>query len=134
MVAEMEFTIGARAICSDGSPAAWSSACSSARPLRRSPTWSSSTGTGRRPAARTHPPGRDDDGEIRLHCPLAEFDKFDHAEEREVLDASDQHVGDVTPRPGVGIQPQRRVIARVGGPGELIDIGPMPRQDTARRR
>ncbi len=68
------------------------------------------------------------DGEIRLRCTLAEFDKFDHAEEREVADAADQHVGDVGGVLGSGLaySASGQAFAPVGGPGELIDIGSMP--------
>jgi hypothetical protein len=89
----MEFTIGARASCSDGH-------CGEVKRL----VFDRATETvthlviqhGHRPEAGRLGPARlaeTRDGEIRLRCTLAEFDKFDHAEEREVADAADQHVG-----------------------------------------
>jgi len=128
VAAEMEFTIGARASCSDGH-------CGEVKRLVFDPATETVTHLviqhGHRPEAGRLVPvhlAETTDGEIRLRCTLAEFDKFDHAEEREITDAADQHVGDLGGVLGSGLaySVSGDAFAPVGGPGELIDIGPMP--------
>ena len=123
VAAEMEFTIGARASCSDGH-------CGEVKRLVFDPATEMVTHLviqhGHRPEAGRLVPAHlaeTTDGEIRLRCTLAEFDKFDHAEEREVVDAADQHVGDVGS--GLVYSVSGEAFAPAGF-GELIDIGPMP--------
>jgi sporulation protein YlmC with PRC-barrel domain len=124
----MEFTIGARASCSDGP-------CGEVKRLVFDPATETVTHLviqpGHRPEAGRLVPAHlaeTADGEIRLRCTLAEFGKLDHAEEREVADAADQYVGDVGGGLGSGLAygAGGEASARVGGPGELIDMGPMP--------
>jgi sporulation protein YlmC with PRC-barrel domain len=127
VAAEIEFTIGARASCSDGH-------CGEVKRLVFDPATEKVTHLviqhGHRPeAARLVPAhlAETTDGEIRLRCTLAEFAKFDHAEEREAADAADQHLGDAGALgSGLAYNVSGEAFARVGGPGELIDIGPMP--------
>ena len=135
MAAEMEFTIGARASCSDGH-------CGEVKRLVFDPATETVTHLviqhGHRPEAGRLVPAHlaeTTGGEIRLRCTLAEFDKFDHAEEREVADAADQHVGDVggAPRLGLGIQRQRRGIRPRRRLESSWTSAPCPRQDTAGR-
>jgi hypothetical protein len=127
MAAETEFTIGARASCSDGH-------CGEVKRLVFDPATETVTHLviqhGHRPEAGRLVPAHlaeTTGGEIRLRCTLAEFDKFDHAEEREVADEADQHVGDVGGLLGSGLAYSGggEAFARVGA-GELMDIGPMP--------
>jgi hypothetical protein len=127
MAAETKFTIGARASCSDGH-------CGEVRRLVINPATDTVTHLviqpgHRKEAARLVPVHlvETTDGEIRLRCTLAEFDKFDHAEERELADQADQHVGDAGGLgSGLAYNVGGEAFARVGGPGELIDLGPMP--------
>jgi hypothetical protein len=128
VAADKEFTIGARASCSDGH-------CGEVKRLVVDPATKTVTHLvvqhGHRPEAGRLVPAHlaeTTDGEIRLRCTLAEFDKFDHAEERKVADAADQQVGDVGGALGTGLAygVGGEASARVGGPGELIDVGPMP--------
>jgi len=95
MAAETEFAIGARASCSDGY-------CGELRRLIIDPATDTVTHLviqrgHSKEAARLVPGGLAEttDGEIRLHCTLAEFDKFDHAEERELGDKADERIGDI---------------------------------------
>ena len=140
MAAETEFTIGARASCSDGH-------CGEVRHLVFDPATKTVTHLviqpGHRPeAARLVPAdlAETTDDEIRLRCTLAEFDKLDHTEQREAAGAADQHIGDAGGALGSGLaySISGEASARAGGPGELIDIGPMPPaetpQDDDRRR
>jgi len=125
MAAEPEFTIGARASCSDGH-------CGEVRRLIIDPAIDAVTHLviqpgHRKEAARLVPCdlAETTDGEIRLRCTLAEFDKFDHAEERKLVDEADEHVGDV------GIFSSGMVYnvsgeAAAPGAKELIDIGHLP--------
>ena len=122
MAAETEFTIGARASCSDGH-------CGEVRRLIIDPATNTVTHLviqpgHRKEAARLVPCdlAGTTDGEIRLRCTLAEFDKFDHAEERELADEADQHVGDGS---GLAYNVSGEAFAPAGA-GEFIDIGPMP--------
>jgi sporulation protein YlmC with PRC-barrel domain len=128
VAAETEFTIGARASCSDGH-------CGEVKRLVFDPATETVTHLviqrGHRPEAGRLVPAHlaeTTDGEIRLACTLAEFDKLDHAEESEVADAAGQHVGDVGGALGSGLAYNvgGEAFAKVGGPGELIDLGPMP--------
>jgi sporulation protein YlmC with PRC-barrel domain len=95
MAAETEFAIGARASCSDGY-------CGELRRLIIDPATDTVTHLviqrGHSKEAARLVPGdlaETTDGEIRLHCTLAEFDKFDHAEERELGDKADERIGDI---------------------------------------
>jgi hypothetical protein len=95
MAAETEFAIGARASCSDGY-------CGELRRLIIDPATDTVTHLviqrgHSKEAARLVPGGLAEttDGEIRLHCTLAEFDKFDPAEERELGDKADERIGDI---------------------------------------
>jgi sporulation protein YlmC with PRC-barrel domain len=128
MGAETEFTIGARASCSDGP-------CGEVKRLVFDPATETVTHLviqhGHRPETGRLAPAHLAEtahGEIRLQCTLAEFDKFDHAEEREAADEADQHVGDAGGAlgPGLVYGVSGEASARAGGPGELIDLGPMP--------
>jgi PRC-barrel domain len=67
------------------------------------------------------------DGEIRLRCTRAEFDQLDHAEERELADEADQDAG-AGGQLGSGLAygASGEAYAQMGGPGELVDLGPMP--------
>jgi hypothetical protein len=95
MAAETEFAIGARASCSDGY-------CGELRRLIIDPATDTVTHLviqrGHSKEAARLVPGdlaETTDDEIRLHCTLAEFDKFDHAEERELGDKADERIGDI---------------------------------------
>jgi sporulation protein YlmC with PRC-barrel domain len=95
MAAETEFAIGARASCSDGY-------CGELRRLIIDPATDTVTHLviqrGHSKEAARLVPGHlaeTADGEIRLRCTLAEFDKFDHAEERELGDKADERIGDI---------------------------------------
>ena len=69
-------------------------------------------------------------GGIRLRCTLAEFDGLDHAEERELADEADEHIGDPGGLLGDGLVygVAGDAYGPAGGwrPGELIDIGSLP--------
>jgi hypothetical protein len=128
MAAETEFTIGAGASCSDGH-------CGEVRRLIIDPATDTVTHLviqpgHRKEAARLVPVhlAERTDGGIRLRCTRAEFDKFDHAEERELVDEADEHVGDAAGLLGTGLAygVSGEASARVGGPGEFIDIGHVP--------
>jgi len=127
VAAETEFTIGASARCSDGH-------CGKVKRLVFDPATETVTHLviqheHRAESGRLVPAhlAETTSGEIRLRCTLAEFDEFDHAEEREVTGAADQHVGDVGGVLGSGLAygASGEAFARVG-PAGLIDIGPMP--------
>jgi sporulation protein YlmC with PRC-barrel domain len=126
VTAETEFTIGARASCSDGY-------CGEVKRLVFDPATETVTHLviqhGHRPETGRLVPAHlaeTTDGEIRLHCTLAEFGKFDHAEEREIADAADQHLGDVGAVLGSGLvdSVSGDALAPVGG--GFLDIGPTP--------
>ncbi len=128
MAAETEFTIGARASCSDGH-------CGEVRRLIIDPATDTVTHLviqpeHRKEAGRLVPVhlAETADGEIRLRCTLAEFGKLDLAEERELADEADEHVGDAAGLFGAGFAygTSGDAYARVGGPGEFIDIGHVP--------
>jgi sporulation protein YlmC with PRC-barrel domain len=95
MAADTEFAIGARASCSDGY-------CGELRRLIIDPATDTVTHLviqrGHSKEAARLVPGdlaETTDGEIRLRCTLAEFDKFDHAEERQLGDKADERIGDI---------------------------------------
>ncbi len=124
----MEFTIGARANCSDGH-------CGEVKRLVFDPATETVTHLviqhGHRPEAGRLVPARlaeTTDGEIRLRCTLAEFDKFDHAEEREIADAAVQHIAGVV---GPGLEYTGLAYSSASGDalapvgGEFMDIGPI---------
>jgi hypothetical protein len=128
MAAEMEFMIGARASCSDGH-------CGKVRRLIIDPATDTVTHLviqpgHRKEAARLVPSrlAETTNGEIRLRCTLAEFGRLDHAEEREFADEGDEHVGDAHGLLGTGLAygVGGQASARVGGPGEFVDIGHVP--------
>jgi sporulation protein YlmC with PRC-barrel domain len=127
MAAETKFTIGVRANCSDGH-------CGEVRRLIIDPATEAVTHLviqpGRRKeAARLVPCDlvETTEGEIRLRCTRAEFDRLDYAEEREPVDEADQYVGAAGGFLGSGLAygVSGEAYAPMGR-GELIDIGPMP--------
>ena len=124
MAAETEFTIAARASCSDGH-------CGEVKRLVFDPATETVTHLviqhGHRPEAGRLIPARlaeTTDGEIRLRCTLAEFDKFDHAEEREIADAAVQHIAGAVASGLAYSSASGDALAPVGG--GFMDIGPMP--------
>lgn len=111
MAAEMEFTIGAIASCSDGR-------CGEVHRLIIDPATDTITHLVIQPghdkeAARLVPVrlAETTDGGVRLRCTRAEFDRLDHAEKRELAGEA----GDAFVRVGVP-----------GGPRDLVNIGPGP--------
>jgi sporulation protein YlmC with PRC-barrel domain len=126
MAAELKFTIGVQARCSDGH-------CGEVRRLIIDPATDAVTHLVIQPGhqkqgARLVPADlvESTEGEIRLRCTRAEFDRLDHAEERELTDEADQDVG-------AGGLVGSALVYGVGGeayapmgPGELVDIGPTP--------
>jgi len=93
MAGETEFAIGATVRCSDG-------VCGEVRRMIVDPATDTVTHLvvepkHRRVAGRLVPLhlAAATDGGVRLHCSMAEFDSFDHAEEREFADEADQYVG-----------------------------------------
>ena len=93
-MAEAELAIGARVSCSDG-------LCGEVTRLVIDPATDTVTHLvvtpgHRREAARLVPADLVDTagGDIRLRCTLAEFGRLDPAEERELTDLADEHVGD----------------------------------------
>jgi hypothetical protein len=126
MTAETKFTIGVRASCSDGH-------CGEVRRLIIDPATDAVTHLVIQPghqkeAARLVPSDlvETTEGGIRLRCTRAEFDRLDHAEERELADQADQYVG------AGGLLGSALVYGDGGeayapmGPGERVDLGPMP--------
>ncbi len=126
MAAETKFTIGVRASCFDGH-------CGEVRRLIIDPATDAVTHLviqpgHRKDAARLVPCHLVEtaEGEIRLRCTRAEFDRLDRAEERELADKADQYVG------AGGLLGSGLVYDDSGeayapmGPGGLVDIGPMP--------
>ena len=64
-------------------------------------------------------------GEIRLRCTLAEFDRLDHAEERQLADEAADHISDVGLfGSGLAYNVSGDALAPVGG--EFMDIGHIP--------
>jgi hypothetical protein len=112
----MEFTIGARASCSDGR-------CGEVRRLIIDPATDTITHLVIQPghdkqAARLVPVhlAETTDGGVRLHCTRAEFGQLDHAEQRELAEEA-HYIGPA----------DAQYIGRVagfGGPGEGIYRGP----------
>ena len=93
-MAEAELAIGARVSCSDGP-------CGEVSRMVMDPATDTVTHLvvtpgHRREAARLVPCHLVDTagGDIRLRCTRAEFDRLDHAEERELADEADEHVGE----------------------------------------
>jgi hypothetical protein len=125
MAAETEFRIGARASCSDGY-------CGEVRRLIIDPATDTLTHLviqrgHSKEAARLVPGGLAEtaDGEVRLRCTLAEFGKFDHAEERELAYEGDEHVSDLgVLGSGFVYNVSGEALAPVGG--AFMDIGPIP--------
>jgi len=125
VAAEAEFTIGARASCSDGS-------CGEVRRLIIDPATTTVTHLviqpgHRREAGRLVPVHLVDTsaGEIRLRCTLAQFDQLDPAEEVDLIEGTmpgtDDFVGG-----GLEYGTSDTTYAPVGGAAELIGVGPMP--------
>jgi len=119
MAGEPQFTIGARASCTDGH-------CGEVRRLIIDPATETVTHLVIQPGhdketARLVPVHMVEttDGGVRLRCTRTEFDQLDHAEEREL--------GGVL-GPGFGYNIGGDTFARVGGAGsvELINLGPVP--------
>jgi sporulation protein YlmC with PRC-barrel domain len=132
MAAELKFTIGVQARCSDGP-------CGEVRRLIIDPATDAVTHLVIQPghqkqAARLVPAGlvETTDGDIRLRCTRAEFGQLDHAEERELTDEADQGVGSGgLLGSGMAYDTSGEAYAPMG-PGGLVDIGPapMPRRRT----
>jgi hypothetical protein len=119
MTAETEFTIGARASCSDGH-------CGEVRRLIIDSATDTITHLVIQPghdkeAARLVPEqlAETTDGGVRLRCTHTEFGQLDHAEKLNLGGG---------PGPGFGYNIGGDAFARVGGPGstELINMGPVP--------
>jgi sporulation protein YlmC with PRC-barrel domain len=125
MAGELQFTIGAGASCTDGH-------CGEVRRLIIDPATETVTHLviqpgHRKEAARLVPVHlvETTDGEIRLRCTLAEFDKLDHAEERQLADEAGDHVSDVGLfGSGLAYNVSGDASAPVGG--EFMDIGHVP--------
>jgi len=116
VAAEAEFTIGARASCSDGS-------CGEVRRLIIDPATETVTHLVIQPGhrqedARLVPLHLVDtaDGEIRLRCTLAQFGQLEEAEEFDLVE-------DAMPGSGGFVGDSGASYAPVGGSGERIDIG-----------
>jgi len=125
VAAEAEFTIGARASCSDGS-------CGEVRRLIIDPATDTVTHLVIRPghwreAGRLVPVHRIDTaaGEIRLRCTLAQLDQLDHAEEFDLVEGpmpdSSDFVGD-----SLEYGTSDTAYAPVGGAAQLAGVGPRP--------
>ena len=121
MAGEPQFTIGARASCTDGH-------CGEVRRLIIDPATEMVTHLviqpgHRREAGRLVPLDLVDTtgGEIRLRCTRAEFDKLDRAEESDVVEGTDSGglLGDALVHEG-------GEAYAPAGPGDLIDVGPQP--------
>ena len=124
MAAEPQFTIGARASCTDGH-------CGEVRRLIINPATDTVTHLviqpgHRKEAARLVPVHlvETTDGDIRLRCTLAEFGKLDHAEERQLADEA-YYISDVGLfGSGFGYTVSGDALVPVGG--EFMDIGHIP--------
>lgn len=124
MAAETEFAIGARVSCADGP-------CGEIRRIIVDPATNTVTHLviqpgHRQDAGRLVPVHLIETtvGGIRLRCTLAEFRELDHAEDYEQVEDAGRPgdgglVGDALAYGASG-----DAYAPVGGPGELIDIGP----------
>jgi uncharacterized protein YrrD len=127
VAAEAVFTIGAKVSCSDGS-------CGEVRRMIIDPATDRVTHLVIEPGHQ-HEPGRlvpvslvdTTGGEIRLRCTMAEFDKLDHAEEREFADQADEYVGSG----GLGGDD---LVHGVGGQTYYGPFGPTLAPVPARRR
>jgi hypothetical protein len=125
MAGDPQFTIGARASCTDGH-------CGQVRRLIIDPATDAVTHLviqpGHRQEAGRLVPVRlveTADGDIRLRCTLAEFGKLDHAEERQLEDDAGDHVSDVGLfSSGLAYNVSGDALAPVGG--EFMDIGHIP--------
>lgn len=116
-----QFTIGAKASCSDGP-------CGEVRRVLIDPATDTVTHLviqppHRREAGRLVPLDLVDTtaGNVRLRCTRAEFDKLDRAEESDVVEGTDSGglLGDaLVHEGGEAFAP--------AGPGDLIDVGPQP--------
>jgi PRC-barrel domain len=123
MAGETQFAIGAKASCSDGS-------CGEVRRLVIDPVTDTVTHLVvqpglRREGARLVPVDLVEAtvGEVRLRCTRAEFDKLEHAEERDLVEGvggGEGSLGD-----GLVYSASGEGYARVGT-GQLIDVGPQP--------
>jgi sporulation protein YlmC with PRC-barrel domain len=123
MAGETQFAIGAKASCSDGS-------CGEVRRLVIDPAADAVTHLvvqpgHRREGARLVPVDLVEAtaGEVRLRCTRAEFDKLEHAEERDLVEGvggGGGLLGD-----GLVYSASGEGYARVGT-GPLIDVGPQP--------
>jgi hypothetical protein len=122
MAEETQFTLGAKARCSDGE-------CGEVRRLVIDPAADTVThlvvqSGHRRESARLVPVDLVEAtaGEVRLRCTRAEFDQLDRAEEWDVVEGigTGGLVGDalVYSSSGEGYAP--------AGPGDLLDVGPQP--------
>jgi sporulation protein YlmC with PRC-barrel domain len=122
MAAEPQFTIGARATCTDGQ-------CGEVRRLIIDPATKTVTHLVIQPGHRQEA-GRlvpvhlvqTTDGEIRLRCTRAEFDKLDHAAEHDLVTgkAPDQIFGRyaMTADPAPGVWRRATILQNVIPPGE----------------
>jgi len=126
MAAETEFTIGTRASCSDGY-------CGEIRRIIVDPATDTITHLviqpgHRREAGRLVPIQLVETaaGEIRLRCTLAEFDKLDHAEERELVEGAQPSGSGGLLGDGLAYSGSGDAYAPVGGVGQLVDVGPVP--------
>jgi len=127
MAAETKFTIGVRASCSDGP-------CGEVRRLIIDPAADVVTHLVIQPghqkdAARLVPAGlvESTEGEVKLHCTRAEFDRLDYAEERELVDEADQYLGTGGGLgSGMVYGASGDALAPTDRPGGLVDVGSMP--------
>jgi hypothetical protein len=123
MAGEPQFTIGARASCTDGH-------CGELRRLIIDPATETVTHLviqpGHRPEAGRLVPVHlveTTDGEIRLRCTRAEFDKLDHATERDMVSGAES--GEIVGRQGMtaGALREATVLEDVIPVGEK-EVGP----------
>ncbi len=126
MAAEARFTIGVRASCTDGD-------CGEVRRLIIDPATDVVTHLVIQPGhqkddARLVPSDlvESTEGEVKLHCTRAEFDRLDYAEDRELVDQADQYLG-TGGALGSGLiyETSGDAVAPMGIQGP-IDLGPMP--------
>lgn len=125
MAAETKFTIGVHASCSDGP-------CGEVRRLVIDPATDVVTHLVIQPghqkdAARLVPAHlvESTEGEVKLNCTRAEFDRLDDAEERELVDESDQYLGTAGAL-GTGLVYGTGGDAYAPVGGRLVDVGQMP--------